>query len=161
MSKKKKKKRPVQSQRTPKKSGSPPVHRRPLTASRASPPCRGGLERGAPAAPSLPAIAPEPLPPVLRRPPNAPGARHRISGNQGPHFPVSAHPQPHKGRNRRTFQKSNPPALPSLLPAAIFSSSHAAAALIHGPHRRRRVRRDEGLRRRRVAAAGLRAWTRP
>lgn len=37
-------------------------------------------------------------PPVLRRPPNAPGARHRISGNQGPHFPVSAHPQPPQGQ---------------------------------------------------------------
>lgn len=107
----KKKKRPVQSQRTPKKSGSRPVHRRPLTASRASPsPGRTRTRRprstfpprhrpGAPAPPPQSSAAPQTPPaPVTEYP-----------GIRGHIFLSLPTPNPHKGRNRRTFQKSNLP----------------------------------------------------
>lgn len=62
-----------------------------------------------------------PAPPVLRRPSNPPGARHRISGNQGPTFScLCPPPTPKRARIDVPSRKVISPALPSLLPAAIF-----------------------------------------
>lgn len=79
----------------------PPPHSLPAPGRAPRP---GGLEAGAPAAASLPAIAPEPPPPEPTRRPS-PNIRQ-----SGAHiFPSLPTPTPDTGRNRRTFQKSNLP----------------------------------------------------
>lgn len=85
-------------------------------------PRRGGLERGAPAAPSLPAIAPEPPPPP--GPPPPPKRPRRPSPNireSGATFScLCPPPTPTRAGIDVPSRKVISPALPSLLPAAIF-----------------------------------------